>query len=69
MMPGIGMMSYDAWYWDDGVLAGPRAVVFRALSIIHLLCVSSLSSLRVSEIFSCQLIPTSNENIQQSQFG
>ena len=47
MMPGIGMMSYDAWYWDDGVLAGPRAVVFRALTIIHLLCVSSLSSLRV----------------------
>ena len=28
-------LSYDAWYLDDGVLAGPRSAVLQALSIMQ----------------------------------
>ena len=28
-------LSYDAWFLDDGILAGSKAAVLRALSIIE----------------------------------
>ena len=30
-------LSYDAWFLDDGILAGSKAAVLRALSIIEVL--------------------------------